>query len=254
MGKYKTAFTVKPDTSEPGFSLVTDEIKIQNLIREAIEQKAPLILGTPKQKDLFRSNFLEQSDAKQVLCIAQPEGYAADSLAQQLRRENISECLLVVLLKNQSTIGLECAYLGSEPGLYKFMPPKKAFRAQRRRDYRYEISRGYDLRVDLADPQNLQKRISLRLMDVSMGGLSFTAPAAQAKSFFEGMITRNVSVRIQNRVILLDAEVRSNSPLDPKNPTGEQKVGLLFRRIKEEDEAFLAIYVTEHAIQFWPQL
>lgn len=245
----KRRWSVQLDLNEipTKFKPIDGRKRVLETLQKALDSTSHLMLWRKGQKVAIKSRL--RSVDSDFFEVRVPYGFTLSGLKRKFSGE---EVYFLVFLKNHAVFGLSSTLARGRNGLF-FKTPEKAFRAQRRTERRFQVPLGYELHVNLADPKNLRRRTSRRIIDLSPSGLSFLVDEIEAKLFKKNMILRTMLLKIRHHSIGIHGEVRNVIRLPKESRLKGHKVGVLFRHIQKKDQSLILMFIAEYSIQYWDQ-
>lgn len=155
------------------------------------------------------------------------------------------ECMAIVFLHGHTLLCLHSSHVVWQGEIFRVLPQWRAFTLQRRKQARLEVPAGYEILADLDSKEGRRRRVQRRVLDISPAGMAFEATThLEASRYRKGQELRHVAIRIEDRLIFVDARVSQEST------SRGLKVGLQFTRMNQRDKDFLAGYVARHIVQY----
>lgn len=157
------------------------------------------------------------------------------------------ECKVLVFFSGQAIVGAYGRFQGLEREVVALDYPKKVVRIQRRAHARFWVLGGYDLQVRMDAIEGPKRKVAKKLVDISAGGLAFLVVSPREASLFrEGMIVRGLHLKLQNRDMVFDVEVRTHEETKRESQIQGIRVGVKFVNIAPEDVDWIQSFVLYH--------
>lgn len=228
------------------FNPVDDPAEARKLIKEGSRRLAPAMIWAKEQKHVINTMLSVYHEQERVLYASIPSDIDPDGFRQELEKLGSLDCFFSVLL-SRANIFFKAKLLGHDAGGFRFAAPEAIFKVQRRKDLRLFVPFGRVMRIEMSDPTYPDQKLSKKVFDISAGGLSFVVSEAETPLFPAGALIKSMFFSIGSRRIICDGEVRHirQQPSDSAQPG--YKVGVLFSRIGQGDQGWIAAYVFEES-------
>lgn len=239
------------------FVPVEDPAEADALLREGIRSLASAILWVKEHTRVIHTHLHtiaeNPKDKKKELLVWIPKDVDVAQVTVELNKLKISDYFFSVSLP-QAMIFFKVRLKGIEDRGFRFEIPGRIYKVQRRKDMRFSIQDGYVVKVEFKDPLFPSKRMARNVIDLSAGGLAIFVPIDEGPLFTDGLKLKEMSFQIKGRKFNVEGEVRHKRDLRPINRRNGVKVGILFKKLKEEDRAWLSEYVMEECRKYFTQL
>lgn len=123
--------------------------------------------------------------------------------------------------------------------------PKVLFEIQRRLFSRMKLGTDAKIGFSFLDPKDGKTRIIRRVLDLSAGGCAIMTHALDQNMFLQGRVLQGGFIKINNKKIETDAEIRQVYPTIDQEGKDSVKLGLMFTSIKKEDQDLIQAFVLE---------
>jgi c-di-GMP-binding flagellar brake protein YcgR len=157
---------------------------------------------------------------------------------------------LAIFLPNQGVLGFKTRFLGENKQSLRFETPHKILIAQRRKDRRYRIPRGYEIHLNMGLEGTRMADTPKRLYDLSAGGLAFTVDPKEADVYKPGDVLDKIEMVLRGRRMMFTVEVKNKMALPAGSPVPGVKIGTSFKKLSEQDEEYISAYILEKTIQY----
>jgi hypothetical protein len=228
------------------FNPVDDPVEARKLLKEGFRSLAPVMIWGKEQKLVINTMLSVYHEPERIMYVSIPADIDPDAFRKELEKLGSLDCFFSVSL-SRANIFFKAKLLGHDAGGFKFAAPEAIFKVQRRKDMRLFVPFGRVIRVEMSDPTFPDQKLSKKIFDISAGGLSFIASENEAPLFPAGAMLKSMFFSIGSRKIICDGEVRHvrQQPSDSAQPG--YKVGVLFTRIGQGDQGWIAAYVFEES-------
>ncbi len=210
------------------------------MLREAVDSRASVLIWVKDAELTLNSSLVLLSAEDQAIFATVPKSLESSKLGE------VSDAYFSISLL-RANIFFRARSLGPDKLGLKFALPQQVFKVQRRRDLRFVIPDGHTMRVEFQDPLFVENRITRKVHDLSACGCSLIIDGEDRPVFQPGLVLRGLKLRIRDRCIETDAEVRHVAPFPEAMRIKGVKVGLKFTSIKVSDSDKIAAYVLEES-------
>jgi hypothetical protein len=138
-----------------------------------------------------------------------------------------------------------------ESSLLFFDIPKLLYKTQRRSNQRYKIPTGKVLKISFQDPLFPDVLLHRKVLDISVGGLSFLTTEADGAMFAEGIVIENLQFILKTKQFKIRAEVRYFSDTVNGAPRAGTKVGMKFLDLKPTDIETIQKFIDEELKKYY---
>lgn len=228
-------------------SQLTDPLELRRSFEKARDDTSRMTLRARQSGRQFEAKFAA-FDGKAGTFDVKIDDPASISGFEEETRE-APETLALIFLRSALLLGVPTKFLGYVQmaetfAIARFEVPPQILRIQRRKDARYTIARGYDIKVTLPALEGERRRVQKQLLDVSAGGISFyVLSPREANLYQEGLILRNITFHVFRHEVSADGEIRNRVPFERVPGERGTRVGVKFTRVSAEDSDFIASYV-----------
>lgn len=244
------AIPFKIDRDPARFYPIQDPLRIRRLLNDAAEGRVPITLWTQGRLQVIKA---------QVRSLEFPNGKSSpfEIVVKCLKSDRTKNFFgLVHHTPKQVAFGMlyfaeEQRVVGFQVAVKRFMKnflilgtPQLLYRVQRRKDRRYQIPSGYDVKVQIPSLYPKTHK-GLRMMDISIGGLSFWVNPKERDRFEKNQKLDRVIFQIRNHPILTKLTLQSI-----RKDQGGYRVGCQFMGLKESDQTLIFLFIAEKKIQF----
>jgi hypothetical protein len=232
------------------FEEIKDRADALKLLREGAKTLASVMIWIKEQSLVLHSHITVFSDSTGTFYCMSPKGYVVEEFETALQQTGTSDCYFSVSLQ-RANIFFKSPYRLTDAAGLQFGWPERVFKVQRRKYLRFPLPDGHLLRVSIQDPLNPDARLSMKVIDLSAGGLAFLADDVDAPVFFQGLKLSQISLTVRGRPITVDAVVRHKRELKNHPRHKGWSIGVEFEGMKEADGQVLAAYVFEESRKFF---
>ncbi len=197
---------------------------------------------TRKQEAVLTCRFVRLNEATREVGFRPDESFQVSSFLDELASTGSRECY-VNLVNDRVKVFFKSQIIELREGKLFLDLPKNLFRVQRREFFRFKIPPGHVLRVEVKAPLS-DETLSLKVIDVSAGGLAFSVKKPHSDDFIAGMQLSSLRFTLNRRAVYCEGFIRHVRSMKIE---GEdvQVVGILFHRLREEDRKWVDDYVRE---------
>jgi hypothetical protein len=238
------------------FQLIEDRNEGLRLIREGAKMVASAMIWTKNQTHVIHTHLSLYSDVDRAIFVRLPKEFDLRKFETALAGLGVQDCFFSVSLVS-ANIFFKSKYRGHEGEEIGFDLPSAVYKVQRRQDLRFTIPDGYLLKATFSDPALPDETVTVRVLDLSAGGLAFLVTAEQAAWFQSGTTLSQISFSLNKKKIVADGEVRHTGELPEIKrrpyPTRKEtwRVGVQFRNLKQADQQTIAAYVFEESRKYF---
>lgn len=223
------------------------------MITEGAKSFAEAMVWSKDQTHTINTHLTHLSIADKHLYIWKPEDLDPVQFTDDLAKMAESDLFFSVSLL-RAKIFFRSRFIGFSKSNMQFRYPDKVFKVQRRNDVRLPVRDGYVLRVEYQDPLNSDDVLSRKAFDISAGGISILVPQDESAMYPRGLILKNLTLTIRQKVIHTDATVCHVSEIKGNPNTENVKVGLQFKDLQPADNQHIASYVFEESRRYYSRL
>jgi hypothetical protein len=228
---------VNPPTVVAGAVKIDNAVEIARLLTSASETGARTDLSFGLDNRRFVTRTCLDYVKEQGLRFELPAELTADTVLS-------SECNAIIFLKGQVLVCVRSTNAVVEKDAIVLREPWSVFSIQRRKEPRYEIPRAYEYLASIDSMEGPRRRVQKRLLDMSCSGLSIQAASSREAAFFrKGLLLKRISFRLDDRMIIVDAQVCNSVPLGSATGLAGFKIGLKILRIGTDDRIALISWV-----------
>lgn len=232
-----TALYAQVENDQLGFEAVVNPIEMYRLIRAASRDSARVDVYFTRSNARLVTEVIDSAVLGPGITFRKPSGYTPTV------RDD--ECMAIVFLHGHTLLCLHSSNVEWQGDTFRILPRWRAFTLQRRKQARVDIPAGYEILADLDSREGRRRRVQRRVLDISPGGLAFEAAnQLEASRYRKGQVLRHVAIRIEDRLIFVDARVSREAS------SRGLKVGLQFTRMSQRDRDFLVSFVARHIVQY----
>jgi hypothetical protein len=228
---------VNPPKAAAGAVKIENPLEIDRLLTSASENGARVDLLFPWNSLRFVTRAHLDYAKEQGFRMVLPPALNAETLLS-------SECNAIIFLKGQVLVCVRAMNAMIELDSIVLREPWTVFSIQRRKEPRYIIQGAYEYMATLDSIEGPKRRVQKRLLDVSCSGFSIQAASSREAALFrKGLMMKRISFRIEERLIVVDAQVCSSVPLGKETGLAGVKIGLKILRIGTDDRIALISWV-----------
>ncbi len=234
----------------PKLEILTDELEIRRLIAAATDSQVAVDVSIPGLGIRFEEKITALSNAKVGVEVKLIPG-----LFNQIKERSPEgeppkqmEAFFILFLEGQMLLGIQGTHLLWTEKTVRIAPPFKVLKIQRRKETRWVVPKGYDLKVELPIDRGMSHH--RRLLDLSFSGLAFHVPTDREASLYrKGTIIRGVRLTLDHRSMLLNLEVANQIALRTPKQNDGYKIGTKFTALNPTDQNWLNGYITHRLAQ-----
>lgn len=255
--------TKKRNSSPPADEKITDPIKIRQSLSIIHHSYASVVIWEESIGVKPMASFMGQFHKKdQTFTMEFPADLTKEALecwsevGDELDQSPKS-CHFLVFLKRGGILGFVAPLLeldDTEKLEAKFKFPEVIFRLKRRKEERFEIPGGYDIRVKFRDPRGHQSQMQRNVFDLSESGFSFLISKNLAVQFSKNLIFNQMQITLRGKKLVFSAQVKSKTLMYPGSLRECYKIGFEFKRMEDQDKELLSQYILENQIQYFSQI
>jgi hypothetical protein len=222
------------------FTEVESETKVREFLTRAatLESICSWWVQTHSNR-VCHSRVVEFDSPRMLITLSYPQGSIGLNVDAVLSQDR--ECLLSVYLLGEGVFCFKGYYSKRVENNYEFRLGDKVYRVQRRKGFRYQLPRGYEIDVVLGKEQ-------FPLGDISAEGLSFFVNKDKNIEYKAGQKIDSMFFYLRQRRVEVEATVQHLSPYQRSPKESGIKVGVAFNKISEADTDYLSMYITEQVV------
>lgn len=243
-------------SGKPKFFEINDLAVIRKMFDVCVHHTIPFTFWTRNQSFKFETTISEVFPNTGRIFVRQPPELSADDLEKALRDQGANEILGSFQLDSVNFF-FRTTYNEKLPNaILNLQIPNSVFKLQRRANVRIPLPRISAPKLTLLkpgvefDPSKPIKDSDIsayRMLDVSAGGLSFAAPAAEKQLFAKGTKLFDMRFKLREKTLTLKGKVAYIG--DAKNDKGQPilKIGVEFSELRPADEQVLVQFALEES-------
>ncbi len=225
---------------EDKFNEVQSETKVREYFARAAMQESICSWWIQGERSMVsHSKVKDFVPTLMTITLSPPQSLSG--AINHVRLQQKRECLLSIYLQAE---GIFCfkGYFYKQAGVnLEFKLIDKVYRVQRRKGFRYQIPRGYEINVQI-------EKDSFPLNDLAPEGLSFFVEEGSPKEFVANQKIPKLSFYLRQRRVEVGGVVQHLSEMQRGPKEKGIKVGIHLDRISESDAEFLSMYITEQVV------
>ncbi len=206
---------------------------------------------TRKQQAVLTCRFVRLNESIKEVGFRPDESLEVEGFLDELATTGSRECY-VNLVNDRVKVFFKSQIKEIREGKIFMELPKNIFRVQRREFLRFKIPPGHVLRVDVKAPL-ADETLSLKVVDISAGGLAFTVKRPHSDDFISGMQLSGLRFTLNRRAIYCQGFIRHVREVKIEGEDGIA-VGILFHRLREEDRKWIEDYVRDQTRRMMAKL
>lgn len=225
---------------------IIDPKRISQLLSRAVDEGAKALFHPVNQAPAEDASSQPEPLAKGTLIEV-----TTDSIELELTTEQLDaskgrltkagpELFIALYLKNASVIGTRLRVQSITGNRIRLVRPKSIYLIQRRRNPRYSIPSGYEIRAQVLS-SSTDLIGSFRIVDLSSTGMGIEVSDTNKFQLFETLSRVIVRFRLQNQQFEAGAHIRSRN---------NHKVGLEFDGLSDVSKEWLEDFVTSQLAQY----
>jgi len=121
--------------------------------------------------------------------------------------------------------------------------PKKVFSVQRRKNFRVQIPPSFNINLLVDHPEEKNKKLRFKILDLSSGGLSFTVHEKEMAFYKKNYKFKNAILNLFNTKISVDLVIKHIQEVPRKNISHRHRVGVVFSKINHSGARELASFL-----------
>ncbi|MEK6580093.1 MAG: PilZ domain-containing protein [Bdellovibrionota bacterium] len=220
-----------------------DVAEALKFLKDSVTGKAQVYVWTKGHRNSFYSKITAISIPTQTLYLDSPVDLDLKAFVAHLKSNGNMDCYFNIVL-TRGSVFFATFFKGHDVGGLRFQFPEALYKVQRREAVRVPIPLSVPVLLEFTDPLYTETRLERRAADLSAHGMSFVGREADRAAFIPGTTLKGAVLRLKNREIYLEAQIRNVRTFIDGKKKGI-KVGLRFEKIRPADVQLISSVVFE---------
>ncbi len=202
------------------------------------------VIWTKDQKLKFKVRLGEFSQIKKKLFFLAPIHFNLKELESNLAKNKNKSCF-INLIHLDGSFFFVSEFETHEKSTLQFSLPQLLYRVQRRKNDRFTIPIGTQLKLEYKCSLSSEKIYQQKILDISITGLAFSCSKKDSLVLKKGEFLEPLQFRLKSRNFYMRAKIIHTKPLSASDSSDAIKVGIQFENPSKEDQDFISYFIFE---------
>jgi hypothetical protein len=212
--------------------------QMDEILSGAAQVNASSLIWTDANQVILSTQFIKKNKETNELFFHYP------SENKSFSEEN--RIFAVSLSLPEGAVFFQTLLLRTHPSELTFEFPKKIFWAQNRKANRYILVPDKPMQVEFTHPENSEKSILCRVIDISATGLSIKIKKEDEPFFQVGTVLENLKIPLERLLISTSGIVRHKGCSETASLSPAFTIGVELLNPKEQQTQEITIFILNH--------